>query len=189
MTAQEGACQNFGRLVQDQEDRQTRSRQAGEGRLVETLDCSASTGSATLAKSVQERESILAENSDGVGRFMAYRAATQRIGDRHAGERNVAIGAGLIIILAVLDGIIGGLAVMGNPDGWILIAAAIVHAGFGLALGYYKNTILALVYLGVSVLAWLSGLGSLFGIAAAGWVIRGTRQLDRVRSAEAESKT
>ena len=157
--------------------------------MIETLDCSASTGSAILAKSGYERESILAENLDGVGRFMAYRAASQRIGDRHAGERNVAIGAGLIIILAVLGGIVGGLALAGNPDGWILIAAAIVQAGFGVALGYSKNTILALVYLGVSVLGWFSGLGSLFGIAAAGWVIRGTLQLDKLRSAEAEAKT
>jgi hypothetical protein len=130
----------------------------------------------------------LAENSDGVGRFMAYRAASQRIGDRHAGERNVAIGAGLIIILAVWIGILGGLAMTANPDAWIFIAAAIIHAGFGLALGYYKNTILALVYLGVSVLAWLSGLGGLFGIPAAAWVVRGTLQLDKVRSAEAEVK-
>lgn len=136
-----------------------------------------------------ERESILAENSDGVGRFMAYRAASQRLGDRHAGERNVAIGAGVIVIVAVWLGVVGGLAMTANPDAWILVAAAIVHAGFGLALGYYKNTILAVTYLGVSVLGAVTGLGGLFAIAGAAWTLWGTLQLGKVRDAEAAAKT
>ena len=138
-----------------------------------------------MARLLQGRASILAENSDGVGRFMAYRAASQHLSNRHAGERYVAIGAGLIVILATWLGILGGLAMTANPEAWILIAAAIVHAGVGLALGYFKNTILAVSYLGFSVLAaWLS-LGGLFSIAAAGWALRGTLQLDKVREAEA----
>ncbi len=131
----------------------------------------------------------MAENSDGVGRFMAYRAASQRIGDRHAGERNVAIGAGLIVILAVWLGIVGLLALATTPAAWLLIAAAVFHAGCGVALGYYRNTILSLIYVAISILAAIAGAGSPLGVLAAIWVIRGTLQLDKIRNAEAAVKT
>ena len=125
----------------------------------------------------------MSENQDGVGRFMAYRAATQQIGDRHAGERNVAIGSGLIVISAVWLGVIGALAGMVNPYGLVLLAVALFQTVIGLALARYKNTLLAVSWVVLGLGAALTLPGGWLGFIGAGFTLRGTLQLDALKHA------
>ena len=126
---------------------------------------------------------ILSENPNGVGRFMAYRAATQQIGDRHAGERNVAIGAGLIVISAVWLGVVGALAGTVNQIVLMLVAIALFQAAIGLVLARYKNTLLAVGWLVLSLAAALTLPGGWLGLIGAIFTLRGTLQLDALKHA------